>query len=352
MFYPLGAPATAGWGTSMAYRRLLRPCVKCGRDAPMIPHQRFCSRACAGLQPEEPRPCARCGVTFKPSRRDVRYCSTTCASAARRRRLPQPCPLCSRVFTPTFTGQKFCTRACAMTGRSRPTRPCETCSSVFTARSGGQRFCSPRCAGRWRRRHRIRPSPAFTGLCEFCRVTFPAKDRRHRFCSRKCFDAARKQRNRRHCAYCGVDFGFTDSRQRFCSKRCGVLGQRKNTAERAHNWNGGRSAKGTHGYVRVRAPQHPRATKHMPYVLEHILVMEKTIGRYLEPNERVHHRNGRRDDNRPENLELWKVKDPPGVRAADYHCAGCTCDRVGVQSESAGAQLAEQPTPWTPAAAA
>lgn len=102
------------------------------------------------------------------------------------------------------------------------------------------------------------------------------------------------------------------------------------------------------GYVKVRAPDHPRAKKNKhPYVLEHILVMESILGRYLLPNERVHHRNGRRDDNRPENLELWKVKDPPGVRAADYHCAGCTCERsVPPEEETWNSAFAEGQERW------
>ena len=90
------------------------------------------------------------------------------------------------------------------------------------------------------------------------------------------------------------------------------------------NWKTGRYIINS-GYVRIRIPGHPRATS-TGYVLEHIVVMEAKLGRSLLPNERVHHRNGRRDDNRPENLELWRIKDPPGVRAAEYHCPGCRCD--------------------------
>ena len=70
------------------------------------------------------------------------------------------------------------------------------------------------------------------------------------------------------------------------------------------------------GYVTVYAPEHPFATK-QGVIKEHRLVMEQMVGRYLERFENVHHKNGNRKDNRPENLELWSVKQPSGQRAED-----------------------------------
>jgi len=66
----------------------------------------------------------------------------------------------------------------------------------------------------------------------------------------------------------------------------------------------------------VRAPGHPRSRKSR-YVFEHILIAEELLGRYLEPDESIHHRNGVRDDNRPENLELWTRPQPSGIRVSD-----------------------------------
>ena len=75
--------------------------------------------------------------------------------------------------------------------------------------------------------------------------------------------------------------------------------------EKHPNWKGGKHK--DNGYVLIYTPDHPSATKSHPYIAEHRLIMEKILGRYLKSKEQVHHKNAKKDDNRPENLAIEVV---------------------------------------------
>ena len=80
-------------------------------------------------------------------------------------------------------------------------------------------------------------------------------------------------------------------------------GRKGSPGERNPSWRGGRIID-QDGYVRIYSPGHPYAKKN--HILEHRLVMEQVLGRYLDPKEVVHHKDGNKQNNSPENLVVFR----------------------------------------------
>lgn len=131
-------------------------------------------------------------------------------------------------------------------------------------------------------------------LCPLCFVPITGKRNR---CYR-CKPAIVKVVREYVCETCGKQ-GFAErweTKKRFCSYDCANKGkQLKGPGARRKRYD---------GYIAVYYPSHPDVAPGSRFIMEHRLVMEQKIGRRLKTNEHVHHINGIRDDNRPENLEI------------------------------------------------
>lgn len=155
---------------------------------------------------------------------------------------------------------------------------------------------------------------------------------RDQLATRRFLDSIDGAGDKTHCSRCdkvympfrfmGADRGLCPDCRPYDVCKCGklmLLGQKRcvdcaATKAEIHRERGG--VQRADGYVHVRYPEHARAGV-SGYVLEHIYVTEQMLGRALTADETVHHKNGVRHDNRPENLELWASNHPSGQRVTD-----------------------------------
>jgi hypothetical protein len=229
--------------------------------------------------------CQECGKELYLSPKELvrrKYCSRTCQSVAIARTRRTACVQCGKEFGQSpSVGGKYCSRACYEAGRQRRT----TCA-----------------------------------VCEK-----PLQPHELTYCSQACMSEGRRTLEQKPCEICGTPMAVQPHQfgiKRFCSKAC------HNESKRIPG--PGARMKRSDGYMQVYYPKHPDTTS-TGMMLEHRLVAEQKYGRRILQTEHVHHLNGDRSDNRPENLEVID----PGAHARVSSKAGVA------QRKALRAKLAE-----------
>lgn len=146
--------------------------------------------------------------------------------------------------------------------------------------------------------------------CKICHKQFKGR-KENKYCSRKCFNIS-------HSIYMKENNVAKSLEARL------KISLAKKGANNAM-WENGR-IKTDGGYILIHSPEYP-CRRNKGYVLEHRLVMEKHIGRYLFPHEVVHHINGIKTDNRIENLALCATPQEHHNFHKKFNCKVDGCDR-------------------------
>jgi len=250
------------------------------------------------------RECKVCKKEFKTTRRvgHGKYCSRSCFYVSRKHKIDKNCKFCKKAFIASNSKRKFCSRKCwGLSVRRRKHIKCQQCKKSFEVllcnlNRKGKNYCSRSCFG-LSIRNRI------LTCCQACRKEFyvwpcQIKIGDGKYCSHSCQWKSQIKRSSKTCPACKKEFiSYPSSRRIYCSVNCANMGKRTGYTDRR-------------GYRKI--------THEGTHRLEHRVVMEQQLGRKLRKDESVHHKNGIRDDNRIENLELWESsRHQRGQRKSD-----------------------------------
>lgn len=176
--------------------------------------------------------------------------------------------------------------------------------------------------------------PVVKLTCEQCFFSYEMTEKKHawyvqfhgvrRYCSKECYHDAIRARFDAvpaptfACKHCGKvqDYPLAKSsrnnrgrkfvhKQQYCDQTCATMGRKHSTDLPV-------GIKDRHGYIWEYS-----GGSGGKYIPQQRIVMQGMIGRPLRKEETVHHKNGIRTDNRPENLELWSSRHGKGQRITD-----------------------------------
>lgn len=188
-------------------------------------------------------------------------------------------------------------------------RRCKHCGKEFVYCKGhkSQKYCSLKCANAFATEQAPDNNRVLT--CKHCGKEFirDLTDKelakgKGQYCSRKCY-SDRFAWTQLYCEQCGKPLkrGYGD---KYCSHKCAGLGNRKENGYITPS-----------GYVMMTIGEAGNGQR----IAQHRYVMEQMLGRTLFDFEKVHHKNGIRSDNEPDNLEIWLNGHPAGQRLQDIH---------------------------------
>jgi len=183
----------------------------------------------------------------------------------------------------------------------------KACSRCTETKDEQEFYKGTWCKDCYRKWHRERYQPQDGAddsprTCVVCGESYQPKQRRpSMFCSRACKDRSRE--NARQAARQCIEPG--------CSNQPANPGSRSRRCEEHAHLHYRHIDQ--NGYVQLERIEDGRRVR----TLEHRLVVEEALGRSLWSFENVHHRNGRKADNRLSNLEVWVTPQPSGQRPED-----------------------------------
>lgn len=173
---------------------------------------------------------------------------------------------------------------------------CEYCGKEFkTYKSNNRKYCSKKCSAKkmWKKREKAKKVEI---ICLYCGKKFQLNASETRvklkivhYCSSKCRDNARKKGIIKKCINCGKEFYTT--RNECCSKKCVYEYKKKNYKHKIYLENGYE--------VRYIGGYNKKGN-----VKNHRYIMERYLGRKLNENEIIHHKDGNKLNNDINNLEV------------------------------------------------